>query len=423
MRSLRILFLLSALLLIGGTASAQLEDGSYAADFTITDLSSNTHNLYTVLDSGYTVYLHFNDASVIWSHVYHWNGALQQLWNTHGPNGSDEVRIFFIEGDAVSTVADLQGTGPNTYGNYTNSAPYPMALAPAVAASYGVSSSYPRIFRVCPDRKVFNMPQFSYAGLLVDLGQCDPVPSTANDAAVFSRLDPPLISCNSSSYTSEVAIINYGTNPLTSVDVISSVNGVDVNTVNWTGSLTQFDTAHVALSNVPLSHGDLTIRTENPNGSADDDASNDALTTDVIEPLAVTSLQVQIDVFTDLWPGDISWVVEDANGSTVLSSPTYTQQNTWIPSPNFLPAAGCYKFKVMDAFGNGIPGGYITFRNGFGSTVASFEGGDWGSADSVWIQAYDESIQILQNSHPSACNTDNGSLAVSTQPLSGNYTY
>ena len=46
-------------------ATAQLPDGSVAPDFTLTDLNGTTHNLYNLLDQGYTVFLDFLQYGVL----------------------------------------------------------------------------------------------------------------------------------------------------------------------------------------------------------------------------------------------------------------------------------------------------------------------------------------------------------------------
>ena len=109
-------------------AQAQLPNGSIAPDFTLTDLDSVTHNLYSYLDNGYTVFIDF---SAVWCGPcwgYHISGALEDLYMNHGPAGmpnvdpntTDDVMVFFIEGDG-NTVAELNGNGSSTYGDWIRS--------------------------------------------------------------------------------------------------------------------------------------------------------------------------------------------------------------------------------------------------------------------------------------------------------------
>ena len=56
--------LLTLLVLAGissaNTANAQLADGSIAPDWTLTDINGTSHNLYSLLDNGYSVVIDLN---------------------------------------------------------------------------------------------------------------------------------------------------------------------------------------------------------------------------------------------------------------------------------------------------------------------------------------------------------------------------
>ena len=91
---------------------AQLPDGSVAPNFDLTDLDGTSHNLYALLDQGYTVFLDF---SAVWCPPcwsYHTGGTLEDLYENHGPAGypgvssntTDDVMVFMIEGDENTLV-------------------------------------------------------------------------------------------------------------------------------------------------------------------------------------------------------------------------------------------------------------------------------------------------------------------------------
>jgi len=174
LRTFLCFFLLSQLCFGSTTLSlAQLPDGSIAPDFTATDISGVEHNLYDILDQGKKVILEFG---ATWSGPdwgYHTSGVLEGLHNTYGPDGTDELRIFFIESDDSTTAAELNGTGAYTVGDWVAVTSYPIIDdGEAIFNSYE-NSYYPTIYTVCPNR------------ILTQSGQA----STAQHLAIFQAND------------------------------------------------------------------------------------------------------------------------------------------------------------------------------------------------------------------------------------------
>ncbi len=164
------------------SAYAQIPDGSIAPNFGATDLNGANYSLYSLLDSGYTVFL---DISATWCGPcwgYHNSGALEQLYNDYGPGGTNEVRVFFIEGDAATNQACLSGPAGcvgGTQGNWVSGTSYPIIhlQGPSIANSYQIGY-FPTIFCICPiDRKVYEAGQQSASGLYnFGIANCAPAP-------------------------------------------------------------------------------------------------------------------------------------------------------------------------------------------------------------------------------------------------------
>ena len=221
------------------SAYAQIPDGSTAPDFNAVDLNGASYNLYSLLDSGYTVFL---DVSATWCGPcwnYHNSGALENLYEEYGPNGTNEVRVFFIEGDASTNQNCLYGPSGcvgGTQGNWVAGTPYPIihAQGPSIASSYQINY-YPTIFCICPyDRKVYEAGQ---------------LPTSALYDFKVDKCAPPALVVEATSTTS---IKCYGTNT-GAIDITPS-GGVAPYTYAWSNGATTQD-----LINIPAGTYTVTV--------------------------------------------------------------------------------------------------------------------------------------------------------------------
>lgn len=164
----KIILLLSFLCAGWTVAWAQLPNGSTAPNFTVVDINGVSHSLYSLLDSGKTVYL---DVFATWCGPcwnYHQTHALEDLWDLYGPNGTNEAYVMAIEGDASTTVNCIWGAAScsgGTVGDWTAGTPYPIADYANIMNLYQVSY-YPTIFMICPaDKKVYEAGQLPTSSL------------------------------------------------------------------------------------------------------------------------------------------------------------------------------------------------------------------------------------------------------------------
>ena len=163
-------------------AQAQIPDGSIAPDFTGIDINGESHNLYALLNAGKHVYI---DVSATWCGPcwnYHNSHAFRDLWETHGPPGTDEAFVMYIEGDGATNTACLYGPSGcvgGTQGDWVTGTPYPIIDDSGIAGLYQIAY-YPTIFYICPyDKKVYEAGQLSATGLWnFRTSHCAPPPIT-----------------------------------------------------------------------------------------------------------------------------------------------------------------------------------------------------------------------------------------------------
>jgi hypothetical protein len=373
---------------------AQLPAGSFGQDFTITDQFGTTHNLYTYLDQGYTVFL---DISATWCPPcwdYHNSGALDNLYIEHGPAGApgvsatttDDVMVIWIDGDGATTAADMAGTGSNTQGNWLNPSgtpiDYPMAN-PAAAAATAIKNDYaiayyPTLYRICPNRIVTELNQLDGPGLYATNEECPDPASLSNDPSMLSY-NGDVITCGNVNVA--VTIQNNGTSPLTAC-TITVTGGTAPLSFDWTGNLGTYEVETVNVGSVAITSA-TTLNVSIT--SADDNTTNNAASAP-IGFAADGTTHVKIDILFDAYPEESSWSITDEAGTVVASAdygsaPVPADYSTKIENV-YLPSTGCYFFNAVDTYGDGFyelqyNGGvanghmYVTTVNEAGNTFST----------------------------------------------------
>lgn len=166
------------LLTISSGSFAQLQNGSIAPDFTLVDYNGNTHQLYSYLNAGKTVFMEVFAAHcpVCWS--YHQTHTLKNLYLQYGPNATNEVMVLALEYDQWNDSNAFIGNGPPwvTQGNWLDGTPYPIFDVEdpnrVVFSDYQISA-YPIILKICPDRIIERVfPQQTLAQLYQKVQDC-----------------------------------------------------------------------------------------------------------------------------------------------------------------------------------------------------------------------------------------------------------
>ena len=348
-------------LLFATGLSAQLADGSKMPDITLTDINGNVHRLQDYLDAGKTIII---DIYATWCGpcwYLHENHALGNLHDQYGPEGTDEMVIFSIEGDATTSHADLLGTGTNTQGDWVTGVEYNIVEDNSVPGLFNLTY-WPTIYIIRPSGSmllandyVFNNvfdPTFDYVYDAAFRGE--------NDAAV-SAVYTDRYFCGSQQQSSYLATVkNMGTDTLTYAFVELLVNGEVKRTKEWNGTLGEFKSVNVSLTGLNIEETSvLELRVSSPNHLEDSASVDNVHSWNVIEPSAHES--ARLTVTTDFWPEEVSWSVTDPDGNVVATSEdlgalscnqTYVQE---FP----LTGEGCYEVAIVDGYGDGLLNGLI----------------------------------------------------------------
>lgn len=143
-------------LLLHLSSFGQLADGSTAPDFTLTDYYGTEHHLNAYLEAGKTVFVEIFAAHCPGCWSYHQTHTLKNLYNTYGPEGTDEVMVLALEHDQWNNHNAFIGDGPTwvTQGNWLEGTPFPIFDVEdpdrGVFDDYNVTG-YPIVYKICPN--------------------------------------------------------------------------------------------------------------------------------------------------------------------------------------------------------------------------------------------------------------------------------
>lgn len=208
------------------------------------------------------------------------------------------------------------------------------------------------------------------------------VPVNALDAGITDVSAPTGDLC-SPTFVPVVALTNFGGTTLTSVEIEYSVDGTNPQTYQWTGSLVTGTSAQVTLPAYtgPAGGGTFMVTTNNPNGSSDQNMSNDTATSDYA---SIAGNSVTVSIITDFYGTETTWELINSENTVVASGGPYV--NGAIGTEYLHEACvtdGCYEFKIYDLYGDGMccsfGAGSYSVTDGEGNVLAS--GAQYGNSE------------------------------------------
>ncbi len=167
---MKYIFFVSTFFLFSTIGFSQLSDGSIAPDWTLEDINGNTHTLYDYLDDGKSVILDFGATWCVPCWNYHNQGILESLYEDFGPDGTDQIMVFLIEGDAGTSQNCIYGASScvgGTTGDWTTGVNYPILNPPGAQANAVISdynlNFWPTLYGIAPNGETYLVGQASYS--------------------------------------------------------------------------------------------------------------------------------------------------------------------------------------------------------------------------------------------------------------------
>ncbi|MCX6296371.1 MAG: T9SS type A sorting domain-containing protein [Bacteroidetes bacterium] len=418
-----------ALSLTAIEAKAQLPNGSIAPDWTLTDINGVSHNLYTDLNAGKTVYI---DVSATWCGpcwAYHGTGALENLWVAHGPTGgtgvsagtTNDVMVYFIEGDGTTgtnALHGISGVDGTTQGDWVTGVSHPI-IDPAAAAINTFNSNYsiayfPTIYMICPNRVITEVGQVDATALYAAKASC-PAPAAAPvDAALLASTSTPTV-CDVA--TLKTRLQNNSTTTLTACTIIAKQGATTVATYPWSGSLATYAYADITLGTTPISaNTTFTYSITTADAIASNNTSSGAVN---YSALQANSSFITVKITCDQYGSETKWKLKNAAGTTVGSGGPYTNAAAAGSYPqtdvNLTLPLGCYTFELTDAYGDGFTGSY-----GSGSATVVAAGVNVIAVTSFTTDFYSNAYKIIATGIEE--NQSVGNVTVYPNPITNNAT-
>ena len=198
-----------------------------------------------------------------------------------------------------------------------------------------------------------------------------PVSPPANDVAAINVLGINAYTCDTTA-TLDLVIENRGTFPLVASTVLYSFDQGDTLVVQWTGTLSPMDTAHVSIPAYNLSQGahEFSAQVILPNGVADERTFNDEI-----------RRMIEIPEFANVASGHVC-VSGPATLTAVNASSGEVQ---WFAQPSASPAIGIGLTYTTPALTTNTLFYSDVHNTAFVGKTDSVGSGDWTSNDSRYL--------------------------------------
>jgi len=238
----KLVFTLVLLQALFSASFGQLPNGSIAPDFNLQDIDGKTIHLYDYLDSGKVVILDFFEIMCRPCWEYHEKHTLAHAYNAWGPQGTNQLRIFSVEG-IKSTVAQIRGAEPS-YGNWTEGEPFPfIATCPPntnqIVTDYKVHF-FPTIYMICPDRRLKLIGAADTTVIRSNMSNCPTAPVDSLFLDMVSIDSMTFLTCAASVHP-WLKLQNYGIKTIFSTEIAVSIDDQTPETLAWMGNLKTFE--------------------------------------------------------------------------------------------------------------------------------------------------------------------------------------
>jgi hypothetical protein len=360
-----------------------------AQTWTASDMNGVSYDL-----SNYTNKATLVDISAHWCGPcwgWHTGGVMEELYHDFGPDGTDEFMVFFIDGDAGSSVSLLNGGG-GSQGNWVVGTPYPLigpnGQGSSVASNY-TFPGYPTLFLHCGTGIAPEIDRNEKWVFWNDVLNCSQSFQWQNDDATLLLHHGIKICTNGNEPDVEIYNASAYVNLTSATLELRDPSGALVHTQQWQGNLSPFGHTVATINYLITTPGTWTAKVALPNGVTDTRPNGDEENIEVIAPLTNIHTDITVTIVSDRYGSETTWSISDGSVSYMTGGPyndlSANGTTPQTPVVGTIPPNTCVTFKIEDSYGDGIccayGNGSYTVTDGLGNIIS--QGGAFGSLEEI----------------------------------------
>lgn len=376
-----------------------------AQTWTATDMNGTSYDLANYTNKATLVDISAHWCGPCWS--WHTGGVMEELYHDFGPDGTDEFMVFFIDGDAGSSVSLLNGGG-GSQGNWVIGTPYPLigpnGQGSSVASNY-TFPGYPTLFLHCGIGVAPETQRNEKWVFWNEVTNCSQSFQWQNDDATLLLHHGMKICTNGNEPDVEIYNASAYVNLTSATLELRDPSGTLVHTQQWQGNLSPFGHTVTTINYLIATPGTWTAKVVLPNGVTDTRPNGDEESIEVIAPQTNVHTDITVTIVTDRYGSETTWYISDGITTYMdggpyndLSSNGTTPQT---PVTGTIPSNTCVTFKIEDSYGDGMNSGYGTgsyiVTDGLGNIV--IQGGTFTTEEEIKFETGNFTVGINEVSY------------------------
>lgn len=238
----------------------------------------------------------------------------------------------------------------------------------------------------------------SNSGSLVIDGWPEGAVAYDDDAGIQVTGIPTDFACDAEPFVPSVILSNSGVNDLVSATIICTYNGAQVESIDWTGSLSQFESENVVLPEFNVVDGEnaLIVEVVEPNGVQDENDFNNAASVNFVTSLG-PSIDYELVILLDDYGSEVTWELKELGQVLFSGGPYEDDLDGTEVVVDLCLTDGCYIFEISDSYGDGLcceygEGGW-TILDENGSEVDS--GGEYDEFDQAVFCTETSTVDVM----------------------------